>query len=57
MKDTTIIKLVRLAGGIALLITHAVTGYDGVMLGVGLFLLGVPAELAKKEEEITKETA
>ena len=53
MKDTTIIKLGRLACGSALLITHALTGVDGSLIAVGIFLLGVPFELAKKEKEET----
>lgn len=50
MKDSTIIKLARLGCGTALLAIHAVTGVDGSLVAISLFLLGVPFELAKKEE-------
>ena len=51
MKDETIIKLARTAGGITLLIVHAVTGVNGSLIAASLVLLGVPFELAKKEKE------
>ena len=51
MKDTTIIKLTRLGSGTTLLLVHALTGVNGSLIAVGLFLLGVPFELAKKEKE------
>jgi len=54
MKDTTIIKLVRLGCGTALLITKAVTGIDGTLIAVAFFLLGVPFELVKKEKKETE---
>lgn len=47
MNDKTKIILARMACGTAILITHAVTGYNGVFLAIGLFLLGVPVEYAK----------
>lgn len=50
MKDATYIKIVRMLSGVAILITHAVTGVDGFLIGTALVLLGVPFELAKKEE-------
>lgn len=50
MKDETIIKLARTLGGIGLLITHAFTKVDGNIVMVAMILLGVPFELAKKEE-------
>jgi len=50
MKDATIIKLARLGCGTTLLIIHAITGVNGSLIAVGLFLLGVPFELAKKEK-------
>jgi len=53
MKDTSIIKLARLGCGTALLLAHALTGVNGSLIAVGLFLLGVPFELAKKEKEET----
>jgi len=49
MKDETIIKLARTAGGVALLITHAVTGVDTQIVLIAMVLLGVPFELAKKQ--------
>lgn len=51
MKDETILKLARTAGGIALLIVHAVTGVNGSLIAAALVLLGVPFELAKKKEK------
>jgi len=49
MKDETIIKLARLAGGIILLTVHAFTNVDGILISASIVLLGVPFELAKKE--------
>lgn len=51
MKDETILKLARTAGGIALLITHAVTNINGPLVAIAIVLLGVPFELARKEKE------
>jgi len=54
MEDKTIIALSRCVCGTALLITHALTGVNGSLIAVSLFLLGVPVELvkiAKKEKE------
>jgi len=54
MKDETIIALGRCLCGTALLITHALTGINGSLIAVSLFLLGVPLELvkiAKKQKE------
>ena len=50
VKDSTIIKLARTAGGVALLITHAFTKVDSQIILVAMVLLGVPFELAKKTE-------
>ena len=46
MDDKTKIVLGRLACGTAILITHAITGIDGTLVLVSLFLLGVPVEYA-----------
>jgi len=54
MEDKTIIALGRCVCGTALLITHALTGINGTLIAVSLFLLGVPLELvkiAKKEKQ------
>lgn len=49
--DSTKIAITRLCCGTALLISTIVFKVDGVLTGVSLFLLGVPAEyLARKEE-------
>ncbi len=50
MKDSTILKLARTIGGIVLLVAHAVTEVDGQIILIAMVLLGVPFELAKKEE-------
>ena len=50
MNDETIIKLARTMGGVALLITHAVTAVDGQIILIAMVLLGVPFELAKKQD-------
>ena len=50
MQDETIIKLARTLGGVALLITHAVTQVDGQIIIIAMVLLGVPFELAKKQD-------
>lgn len=44
MEDRTIMALSRLVIGMALLITHAVTGVDGLIVSLAIFLLGVPLE-------------
>ena len=46
MDDKTKIMLGRLACGTAILITHAVTGIDGTLILISMFLLGVPVEYA-----------
>jgi len=53
MEGKTIVTLGRLACGTALLITHAITGVNGTLISVALFLLGMPLErlqAAKKKE-------
>lgn len=50
-----ITTLVRLACGTSLLIVHAVTGYNGVMLSVGLFLMGIPLEVLQHDKEEKEE--
>ena len=47
MLDSTKIALARIAGGVALLITYAVTGVDGTLIMVALILLGIPVEQIK----------
>jgi len=49
MKDATLVKLGRLFCGTALLLAHVLTGVDGTLVVVSLFLLGVPFELIKKD--------
>ena len=51
MKEATIITLGRMACGTAILITHAATGYDGIMLSIALLLLGVPIERFKRDKK------
>jgi len=44
LEDTAKVALGRLACGTALLITSAVTGVNGTLQMISLFLLGVPVE-------------
>lgn len=50
MKDKTVIALARYACGTAIMITSVIAKVDGVLLAMAMVLLGVPVELAKKEE-------
>ena len=49
MKDETVVKLFRTGCGIILLVTHAVTKMDSLLVTVALVLIGVPFELLKRE--------
>lgn len=54
MKEKTIITLGRMACGTAILLTHMITGANSTFVLLGVFLLGVPVELVKRDGE-TKE--
>lgn len=51
MKDESIIKLARLACGTGLLIVHALTRVDGILISTALVLLSVPFELVKRKNQ------
>lgn len=57
MLDKTKIVLARLVCGTVILITHAVTGIDGTVILVSLFLLGVPVEYASTAKEKDKSSS
>lgn len=44
MNDRTIVSLARLACGTALLIAHAVTGINGLVVNTAMLLLALPVE-------------
>ena len=43
-----IIEVARLSCGTVLLIVHAVTGVNGLLIGLGAFLIGAPLEVIIK---------
>ena len=52
MQDSAKVAICRLICGTALIVVRAVTGYDGTLTAISLFLLGVPVEylqVAKSE--------
>jgi len=51
MKEETIITLGRMACGSAILITHMVTGANSTFVLLGVFLLGVPIEMVKRDKK------
>jgi len=48
LKDSAKVAICRLICGTALLITHAVTGMNGTLVAISIFLLGVPVEAIQK---------
>lgn len=57
MKDKSIIAAIRTVSGAAILITSMVTGIDGQMQLIALFLMGIPLEMIPYAKEKTKEEA
>jgi len=45
MKEENAIKLFRMSLGVILLVTHAVTNVNGVLVSTALVLLGLPVEM------------
>lgn len=50
MKDETAIKIIRTLCGTMLLVTHAFTDINSMLVSVALVLIGVPFELVKKKD-------
>jgi len=55
MKEATIITLGRMACGTAILLTHMITGQNSTFVLLGVFLLGVPIEMVKRDQKEQKE--
>jgi len=55
MKEATIITLGRMACGTAILLTHMVTSANSTFVLLGVFLLGVPIEMVKRDQKEQKE--
>ena len=51
MKEATIISLGRMACGTAILVTHMLTGANSSFVLLGVFLLGVPIEMVKRDKK------
>lgn len=55
MKDSTLIRLAELGCGFGLVVLHALTGVDNLIILIAALLFGVPIQILwerkKKEEE------